>query len=620
MRDVVEFRNFAPGPVELEIEVHLRARFDDVFNIRGLDDRRPGRVARPKWSGPVLEFGYRGGDGVERALSVRFPDLVRKGKGAVARFRVGLGPGKAERLEWVFLIREGDKGARARERAESLPDAKATHRLQAEARERHTSAGAEIACDQESLEASLAQALKDLRSLQSEYEGQRYFSAGIPWFANLFGRDALTACLQTLAVDPDAAAGTLRLLARMQGRKADAWTEEQPGRILHEFRRGELARAGMIPYSPFYGTVDATPLFLILLTEHAHWTGSLDLFRELRAEADLALDWMDRSGDANGDGYLEYAYPRAGGQINYGWKDAGDAIPTGDGTLAKSPISLAEAQGYAYRARLGIADLARRNGEAELAEELEAEAAGLRARFNRDFWMARKKCFAIALHGRGGQADVVSSNAGQALWGGIVDRSRAATLRDRLMSDDMFTGWGIRTLSSSEKRYNPMSYHLGSVWPHDNSLIAAGFREYGFDAEALRVFDGLAAAAERFPERRLPELFCGYSRAAYPQPVRYPIACHPQAWASGALPYLLATLLGFRPDGFARRLRIVRPMLPSGCAWLEWRRLRVGDAKLDLRFERDGDRVRVRALRSEGRIELEIAEAETGRGMAAKTA
>jgi glycogen debranching enzyme len=620
MRDILEIRNFSVHPVTLEIRIFLRAGFEDVFNIRGLDGRRPGAPGRPKWSGPVREFPYRGGDGAERILSVRFPDSVRKGKGMDARFDLAIPPESSRRLDWVFLVREGDGGrgprsARpdSRSLADSVPDADKTGRLQAEERDRHTSRGAELACDQETVNAVVNQSLQDLRSLQCEILGQKFFAAGVPWFVTLFGRDALTACLQTLAFDPDASLGTLRLLARMQGAKVDAWTDEEPGRILHEFRRGELARAGLIPYSPFFGTVDATCLFLILLVEYSRWIGSLDLFRELRAAVDLALQWMDRFGDANGDGYLEYAYPPVGSQINLGWKDAGDSIVTGSGSLAKSPISLVEVQGYAYRARLGIADLLRRNGETDLAEELEAEASDLRARFNRDFWMEGKKFFALALHGSGGQADAISSNPGQALWAGIIDRSRAGAVRAKLMSEELFAGWGVRTLATGEKRYNPMSYHHGSVWPHDNSLIAAGLKDYGFDQDAMLIFQGLLAAAARFPEHRLPELFCGFSREAYPQPVRYPIACHPQAWAAGSIPFLLTSLLGLRPDGFARRLVVERPRLPAGCGWLEWKRLRVGEARADLRFERDGDRVRVSALRIEGRLELAVAEAEGGK-------
>jgi glycogen debranching enzyme len=316
---------------------------------------------------------------------------------------------------------------------------------------------------------------------------------------------------------------------------------------------------------------------------------------------------MDVYGDANGDGYLEYAYPPIGTQINEGWKDAADVIVNARGELAQSPISLVEVQAYAYRARLGIAGLLRRNGEEELADELEAEADALRARFNRDFWMRGKRFYALALHGRGRVADAVSSNPGHALWCGIADRARAAAVRERLMADDLFSGWGIRTLSAEERAYNPVSYHLGSVWPHDNAFAAAGLRDYGYREDALRIFEGLLAATDHFPERRLPELFCGFSRAEFPQPVRYPIACHPQAWASGSLPFLLTILAGLRPDAFARRLRIVDPVLPAGCGWLEWRRLRVGEARADLRFERDGAEVRVRVLGVEGDLEVEAA-------------
>jgi glycogen debranching enzyme len=352
--------------------------------------------------------------------------------------------------------------------------------------------------------------------------------------------------------------------------------------------------------------VDATALFLMLLAEHARWTGTLETFRELRPNVERALAWMDGPGDANGDGYLEYPYPHGSAQINLGWKDSADCIVTRSGSKARSPISLVEAQAYAYRARMDVADLLRRAGEAGRAEKLVAQAGALRKRFERDYWMPEREFYALALHGRGARADAIASNAGHALWCGIAGRRRAAAVRRRLMAEDMFSGWGIRTLSEREKAYNPVSYHLGTVWPHDNGLAAAGLRAYGYDDDAMRIFEAMIAAADGFPDRRLPELFCGFTRREFPQPARYPIACHPQAWASGTLPFLLTTCLGLRPDAFAKRLRVVRPALPGNCGHLEWRRLRVGKARVDLRFERARDGVRVRVLRKEGGLELQV--------------
>jgi glycogen debranching enzyme len=377
----------------------------------------------------------------------------------------------------------------------------------------------------------------------------------------------------------------------------------------HELRIGELAHLNEIPQTPYYGTVDATPLFLILLARHAAWTGSLDLFNELRANVELALVWIDDYGDADGDGYLEYRGASDKGLVNQGWKDSGDGIVDADGRLARPPIALVEVQGYVYAAKLAVADLFARAGEGDRAEALRRQAAGLRDRFDRDFWLADLGTFALALQAEHEPCAVVTSNPGQALWTGIVDRTKARATCDRLLAGDMFTGWGIRTLSSEAHAYNPGGYHLGAVWPHDNSLIAAGFRRYGFDEAFRRVFAGIQDAAVHFPNRRLPELFCGYAREDFGRPVRYPVACHPQAWAAGSVPFLLTTALGLEPEAFARRLRIVRPLLPKTVDDLDVRRLRVGDSRTDLRFRRgEGERVDVEVLSVDGDLDVVVTE------------
>ncbi|HXG40520.1 MAG TPA: hypothetical protein VNJ28_06220 [Candidatus Limnocylindrales bacterium] len=395
--------------------------------------------------------------------------------------------------------------------------------------------------------------------------------------------------LEVLAYDPSVAAGTLRLLAARQGRRFDEWLDEQPGKILHELRIGEYARLGEIPQQPYYGTVDATPLFLILLGRHAAWTADLSVFDELRDEVELALEWIDAYGDSDGDGYVDYRSRSRHGLVNQGWKDSGTAIVNADGSLAEPPIALVEVQGYVYQARLAIAELFRRRGEAGRAAELEGAAADLRARFERDFWRPSLGTYALALQAGGRPADVVASNAGHALWAGIAGGDRARATMERLMAPDMFGGWGIRTLSTKERRYNPIGYHLGTVWPHDNALIAVGFRRYGLDDAAGRVFLGLVEAAMALDQYRLPEAFAGFDRARYRLPVRYPVACHPQAWAAGAVPYLLQSLLGLVPEAFEGRLRIVRPALPPFVDRLTLRRLRVGDGGADVHFARTGD-------------------------------
>lgn len=347
-----------------------------------------------------------------------------------------------------------------------------------------------------------------------------------------------------------------------------------------------MARTGEIPHSPYFGTVDATPLFLILLCRHAEWTGSLILFEELRPNVERGLAWMTHYGDRDGDGYLEYACRSEKGLVNQAWRDSGDGIPNADGSLAEPPIALVEVQGYAYMARRSLANILRRNGEVARADFLDADAARLRAHFNRDFWLEDHGHYALALQRDKRPVAVMTSNPGHALWTGIADPEKAKLTVERLLGPDMFSVWGTRTLSAREVRYNPTGYHLVTIWPHDNSFVAAGFRRYGYGEAVARLFEGMVEAAMHFPDYRLPELFMGFPREVYGVPVAYPVACRPQAWAAGAVPHLLRLLLGLEPEAFEQRLRIVRPVLPHFLQFIEVRRLRVGDARVDLRFER----------------------------------
>jgi glycogen debranching enzyme len=319
----------------------------------------------------------------------------------------------------------------------------------------------------------------------------------------------------------------------------------------------------------------------------------------LRASVEAALSWIDNYGDGDGDGYIEYQSNSKRGLVNQGWKDSGDGIVDERGRTAQPPIALVEVQGYVYRAKLGIAELFERAGDAARARDLRQQARTLRRQFNRDFWVARLGIFALCLERRKRRAAVVASNAGQALWCGIADVAKARSTAKRLLQPDMFSGWGIRTLSSDDRSYNPVGYHLGTVWPHDNAIIAAGLRRYGLDDAALRVFEGILEAATKFTDERLPEVFAGFDRAAYDVPVHYPVACHPQAWAAASIPYLLQSTLGIVPDGFAGRLRVMRPVLPDPVHCVEIRGIPIGDGVVDLEFRRERGRVRARALRQE---------------------
>jgi glycogen debranching enzyme len=450
--------------------------------------------------------------------------------------------------------------------------------------------------------------LLDLLVLKGSLDGLSFFSAGLPWYGTLFGRDSIIAALQTLAYDPRVAEQTIRLLAKYQGDKEDEWRDEQPGKILHELRRGELANLNEIPQTPYYGSVDSTPLFLILVGEYVNWTGDLNLFNDIRSNVERALKWIDEFGTDPQLRYLAYASKSSKGLGNQGWKDSGDSIMNADGSLATPPIALVEVQGYVYKAKLLIAALYGRIGDEPTAARLRQQAGDLKERFNHDFWDHEKEFYAIALQKGGRPADVISSNPGQALWTGIVDDKRVEAVVRRLTAKDMFSGWGIRTLSHEEKRYNPIGYHLGTVWPHDNSIIAAGFSRHGFTDEAARVLDGILQAARHFEHNRLPEVFAGFTRKQFAIPVRYPVACHPQAWAAGSVPFLLATLLGLEGDALNNQLRVLRPVLPNGVTELEFRRIKIRGDSVDVHFKRTRDgRVGVDVARYGG-VQVEVVE------------
>lgn len=605
--DKISVQNFGSKTVEVPIALTFGAGFEDLFAIRGMVPDKFGTMRPPSWQDEDLFFLYEGADGLYRSLTVRCsPSPAQRGE-ATAAFRLALEPEERRDLLISLVIRETDDRRDALPRGHMPADLGRVVTDLERSSQHWLDQQTQVESNALLLNRVIHRSLLDLHVLQSRLDGDPYFAAGVPWFVTLFGRDSLITSLQTLAFHPAIAEGTLRLLARYQGQKTDGWRDEQPGKILHELRVGEMARLNEIPQTPYYGSIDSTLLFLILIARHAAWTGSLALFHDLHPSVDRALEWVDRYGDSDGDDYLDYKSSSEKGLVNQGWKDSGNAIVNRDGSLAEPPIALAEVQGYVYMAKERIADLYRRAGEQDRADRLVADARRLRERFNDDYWMAERGCFALAREARGRACTVISSNAGQVLWTGIADESKARCTADRLMESDMFSGWGIRTLAATERRYNPIGYHLGTVWPHDNSLIAAGFRRYGCDEHAARIFTAILEAAMEFEHHRLPEVFAGFSREDYGAPVHYPVACHPQAWAAGSVPYLVETSLGLVPEAFEQRLRIVRPSLPVFIHYLELRNLRVGAATVDLRFERGSDgAVRVDVPKRDGLLDIRI--------------
>jgi glycogen debranching enzyme len=440
----------------------------------------------------------------------------------------------------------------------------------------------------------LDRSIHDIRMLWSETDaGEAYPAAGTPWFDAPFGRDSCIMSMQLLAYRPDIARNCLRLLAKWQGKRAVPARDEEPGKIMHELRFDELSRSGELPYSPYYGSIDSTPLFLMLAAEYYDWTGDLKLLRALLPAITAAIEWMEKYGDVSGGGYLSYEKRSLKGLVNQGWKDSWDAVPHDDGTLARPPIALCEVQGYAYSARVRLAPALERLGEVKLAERLRRDARRLHRRFNEDFWLREEQFLALAIDGARTPVASIASNAAHCLWTGVVDTDKGREVARRLMAPDMFGGWGIRTLSQQHPRFNPLGYHLGTVWPHDNSIAAMGFKMYGCEEEVVEIATALFDAAISFPYFRLPELFGGQARVAHSPPVPYPVACQPQSWAAGALPFITRAFLGLKPEAGEGRLRIVNPALPHWLNTVAVSGLRVGAGNVSLVYRREGKDTRV---------------------------
>jgi glycogen debranching enzyme len=598
VEEEITVRSYHREPIRSAVTLQLSADFLPMMVIRGMaPGYRAARVAVSE-AGAGLTFSARGGDGFWRQLSVTSDPHADVCASGGLRFELPLEPSESRRLAIRYEMSE-----RRRRSALVRPPTRAVAHVLRRTGERWLSHRTEVTSSEELFDRVLRRSLLDLRLLRSRAWGRRYYAAGLPWYATLFGRDSLITALEMLAFDTHLAEETLRLLARMIGRADDGARDEEPGKIVHELRGGEVARLGLTPFSRYYGTVDATPLFLCLLSEHADWTGELGLFEELREQVLAALEWIDRFGDLDGDGLLEYRRRAEAGLRNQGWKDSDEGVVDAHGAPLPAPVAVVEVQGYAARAKRKLSRLFELTGDHPRAERLRNEADGVAALLE-SFWLPGAGRYAMALDGSKQPTGVLASNQGHLLWAFAVPPGRANSVRSALMGASMFTGWGVRTLSEDEVPYNPVGYHTGSVWPHDNALIALGLRRYGFDSDFVRIFDGLLEAASRSPEYRLPELFAGFSRSAYEAPVPYPVACRPQAWAAGAIPALLTAGLGLVPDGLGRRLRVVRPVLPSWLDHVQLRHLRVGSARIDLRFERAGPGVTMTDADVDGDIEV----------------
>jgi glycogen debranching enzyme len=597
------FGNFNLSAVELLVELSYDADFVDVFQVRGCARSRWGHYYRPVVTAGSLTFFYRGLDNVARHTAIQFSPAPAEIVERTARWRLRLESLQRFQIEVTVTPFVEDRPQRTRSY-----DFAASLRSRREAYDGWERDSTRFDSSNQAFDSALKTATGDFHALQIPVGEQHIIAAGIPWFATMFGRDSIIAAYQSLSLNPQLAADTLRVLAARQGTQHDDWRDEEPGKIPHEYRVGEMTRCGEMPFAPYFGSVDATPLFLILLSEAFNWTADEELVQELLPAAHLALDWIDKYGDLDGDGFVEYLRRSPKGLVNQGWKDSYDANMHVDGTVARPPIAPVEVQGYVYDAKYRMASLLRMFGDTQRADKLKKEAAELARRFEKAFWMPQRGYYALALDAGKKQVQPISSNPGHLLFTRILGRERARTIVNRLMRDDMFSGWGWRTLSNEERIFNPLSYHRGSVWPHDNSIIAHGMALNEFRGPAIRCLTSLFQAALNFRGYRLPELFCGVQRREYDEPVHYPVSCSPQAWASGAMFLMLTSVLGIRPSAPRKELNIINPVLPDWLDHLHIRNLRVGQSRVGLDFTRRGERTFCNVVDVEGeKLEVNVA-------------
>jgi glycogen debranching enzyme len=590
--------NYSRAPIHVAISFEFDADFADIFEVRGTTRERRGARTPPTIEGATVRLGYRGLDNEQRWTTLEWSEAPVEATETGARFEYEVAPRTPVSLS--MAIRCEREWQPVAPRAIEVAESQAANALEA-ARNEY----AVFETSSERFNQWIRRSAADLRMLVSATPYGEYPYAGVPWFSTPFGRDGIITALQTLWINPRIARGVLEYLAATQATEVNEPQDAEPGKILHETRSSEMARLGEVPFGRYYGSVDATPLFVILAGAYFERTADRTFLMRLWPHVLRALEWIEKYGDRDGDGFVEYARRSANGLVQQGWKDSQDSVFHADGSLADPPIALCEVQAYVYDARVRAARMADALGEHDRAARLRTSAENLRNTFEAHFWCERLSMYALALDGHKRPCAVRTSNAGHCLFGGIASPARARRVAEELIGPEMFSGWGIRTVASTECRYNPLSYHNGSIWPHDNGLIAAGFSRYRFVDLVSSPFTGLFDASVTM-DGRLPELFCGFHRRGGEGPTRYPVACAPQAWASGVVFELIQACVPLSIDVDARRWSVDGATLPPFLMWLRILNLDLPWGQVDLLVERHNAEIDVRVLRSDADVDVPV--------------
>ncbi|HEX2493698.1 MAG TPA: amylo-alpha-1,6-glucosidase [Steroidobacter sp.] len=596
--EVLSVRSFAEENKQVRLALEFDADFVDVFEVRGLVRQTRGRVSARVHGRDRVQFEYASLDQIARATEVCFQPAPIRLTQQRAVFDLDLKPKQRRVIIVTVHCRIQDRPFEPR----LIPALRSARRSVREMSRR----SAAVETSSGSVNDMLCRSMADVWMLVTDTEYGPYPYAGVPWFSTAFGRDGLITALELLWIDPSLARGVLCFLAANQAKVEDPLKDAEPGKILHETRKDELARLGEVPFERYYGSIDSTPLFVALAGQYWKYTGDRTTLQQIWPNVKAALAWIDRHGDSDGDGFVEYRRRSDGGLANQGWKDSGDSVFHADGRLAEPPIALCEVQAYVYLARIMGAAMAEALGEWAFAARLLNQAAQLAEQFEASFWDEELGTYVLALDAHKRPCRVRTSNAGQILFAGISAPMRAARVAQTLATREFFTGWGVRTVSAHERRFNPASYHNGSIWPHDNALIALGLARYGHSAQAARLTTAIFDAAAHMDLRRLPELYCGTQQRRGKGPVLYPVACAPQAWAAAAPFALLQACLGLEIEAERRLVRLAHPCLPERIDSIRIRNLPVGGARLDLLLRRHGDNVAVNILDRIGNAEVEV--------------